>query len=253
MKEFVLPKTGGVATVDVMNEGDLPEVLALHELTRAALPSDKKTFILPHDVAYFQDFLRHKNGGMIGIRTENRLIAQMVLMGPLSLRDAIASRALTRNDVPFHHASLNDQVVLIKSLASLPSCRGNDLAKNLVLAALDHPLTHMVAHVFTQISVGNKRSWDSFARLNFGIVSAAYDPGDNMPRFIFQRPTFGFDLEPHIMADDVDPAQDFQAIVSLTQREGLIGLYEEGSTDKLAFLRNREETVLMPTTVARIG
>jgi len=252
MKEFVLPKTGGVATIDILNENDLPDVLALHELTRAALPSDKKRFILPHDVAYFQDLLAQKGGQMIGIRAENRLIAQIVLMGPLSLRDVIASHALTRNDVPFHHASLNDEIILLKSLASLPSCRGNDLAKNLVLFALDLPLTQMVAHLFTQISAGNKRSWDAFAGLKFGIVAAAYDPEDGMPRFVFQRPTFGFDLEPQIMADDVDPLEDFHAIVSLTQREGLVGLYEEGSTEKLAFLRNREESVLMPT-VARIG
>jgi hypothetical protein len=105
----------------------------------------------------------------------------------------------------------------------------------------------VVDHVFAQISAGNKRSWDVFARQKFGIVAAAYDPDDGLPRFIFQKPAFGFDFAPAVSADEVDPVVDFPAIVHLTQREAMVGLYEEHSTDKLAFLRSRDVLNLVPT------
>jgi hypothetical protein len=252
MKEFTLPKTGGIAKVDVLDDSDLCEVLALHEATRAALPADRKRYILPQGTAYFQNLLSRLTGLLVGIRAENKLVAQMGVMGPLTLREAIALHVITRNDVPFHHASLTDSVVVFKSMACHPEWRGNDLAKNLLSYASELPLAQICDHVFAQISVGNKRSWDGFARQNFGIVAAAYDPEDGLPRFIFQKPAFGFDFVPQPMADDVDPSADFSAIVSLTQREGLVGVCDNGSTEKLVFLRNREEINLMPV-LARVG
>lgn len=252
MKEFILPKTGKVGVIDILNDSELEDVLELHAATRAALPADKKRFILPQGMAYFQNMLTRMTGVMVGIRTEGKLVAQMVLMGPLTLSEAIGMRVITHNDVPFHHASLSDNVVVYKSLASLPDWRGNDLAMSLVGYANDLPFTQVTDHVFAQVSVGNKRSWDSFMRQGFGVVAAAYDPDDGMPRFVFQKPAFGFDFAPQKSADDVDPAEDFPAIVALTQREGLVGVYENDTGKKFAFLRNREEINLMPT-MARVS
>ncbi|MDD3371228.1 MAG: hypothetical protein PHE27_05315 [Alphaproteobacteria bacterium] len=253
MKEYILPKTGGVGRIDVLGGNALPDVMALHEATRAALPDDKKRFILPQGSDYFANLLNRVTGLMIGIRAEGQLIAQLALMGPMPLREAIAKQIITHNEVPFHHASLSDSVMVFKSMASNPVWRGNDLSNQLVSFAVDLPMVRITDHMFTQISVGNKRSWDTFLRKHgFGIVSAAYDPDDGLPRFIFQRPSFGFDFEPQIMADDVDPMDDFSAIVSLTQREGLIGRYQEGSTEKMAFQRNREDFIVLPT-LARVS
>jgi GNAT superfamily N-acetyltransferase len=247
MKEYTLPRTGGMARIGILDGDDLSAVLALQEATRAALPADKKMFILPQGTAYFQNFLTRQTGMMIGIRTEGILIGQMALMGPMDLREAIALRCITPNDVAFHHAALTDSVVIFKSLAAHPDWRGNDIAKALVEFALELPLTRVTDHVFARISVGNKRSWDVFARHGLGIVVAEYDQKDSQPRFIFQKPSFGFDFAPAIIADEVDPKEDFQAIVNLTQREGLVGVYEEGSHEKLAFIRSREALNLLPT------
>lgn len=253
MKEFTLPKTGGIAQIDILNENDMAEVLALHERTRAALPTDKKNFILPQDRSYFEGLLSGTKGAMVGIRANDLLVAQLALVGPLPLREAISTQLITHNDVMFHHAALNDSVVVFKSMASHPDWRGNDLAKNITLFAGDIPLTRACDHIFMQISVGNRRSWEVFARQNYGIVAAAYDPADGLPRFIFQKPAFGFDFEPQVMADDVDPAADFPAIISLTQREGLVGMYDGDSSDKLVFLRNREQELSLMPTVARVS
>ena len=252
MKEFTLPKAGVVARIQILDETDLPDVLALQEATREALPADKKMFILPQGTAYFQNLLARQTGLMIGIRTGGKLIGQMALMGPIDLREAIALRAITGNDVPFHHAALDDSVVIFKSMAAHPEWRGNDLSGSLISYALDLPITQVAAHVFAQVSVGNKRSWDPFLRFRFGIVAAALDPKDGKPRFVFQRPAFGFDFAPAVIADEADPTEDFAAIVNLTQREALVGVYDDGSTEKLAFMRNRETLNLMPT-LARVG
>jgi hypothetical protein len=252
MKQYTLPKTGGVARISILEDTDLPDVLALQEATRDALPADKKMFILPQSTTYFQNLLTRQNGLMIGIRSEGKLIAQMALMGPMELREAIALRAITSNDIVFHHAALTDSVVIFKSMTSHPEWRGNDLANSLMVFALDLPFTQVAAHVFAQISVGNKRSWDVFARHGFGIVAAAYDPKDNQPRFVFQKPAFGFDFSDAVIVDEVNPQDDFPAIVNLTQREALIAVPEEGSTDRLAFLRSREVLNLVPT-VAKVG
>jgi len=247
MKELVLPKNGGVAQINILGPDDLFDVLTLQEVTRGALPADKKMFILPQGTAYFQNLLMRQTGLMIGIRTEGKLIAQMVLMGPMDLREAIGLRLITNNDVPFHHAALTDSVVIFKSMASHPDWRGNDLAQNMIAFALSLPFTSVADHVFAQISVGNKRSWDAFVRQGFGIVAAAYDPNDKQPRFIFQKPAFGFDFAPAIIADDADPVADFAAIINLTQRERLVGVYDGDSHDRLAFMRSRESLNLMPT------
>jgi hypothetical protein len=247
MKEFNLPKHGGTAQISILDGSDLSDVLALQEMTRQALPADKKMFILPQGTAYFQNLLMRQTGIMIGIRAEGQLIAQMALMGPMELREAIALHIITNNDVPFPHASLTDSVIVFKSMARNPEWRGNDLAKNMLTFALDQPFTRIVDHVFAQISAGNKRSWDSFVRHGFGIVAAAYDPKDGQPRFIFQKPAFGFDFAPAIIADDVDAKVDFPAIINLTQREALIGTYDGDASDKLVFMRSNEVLNLMPT------
>jgi GNAT superfamily N-acetyltransferase len=168
----------------------------------------------------------------------------------MELREAIALRLITNNDITFHHASLTDSVIIFKSMAVHPEYRGNDLGRNLLGFALDQPLTKIADHVFAQVSVGNKRSWDVFAKLGFGIVAAGYDPKDGKPRFVFQKPSFGFDLSP-IIADDVDPVADFPAIVNLTQRDALVGFYEEGSSTRLGFQRDRDIVNVLPT-LARV-
>ncbi len=252
MKDFLLPINGTPARLLVLGEADLTDVLSLQNAARDALPSDKKHFILQRDIAYFQHLLAHATGQMAGIRANGKLVAHIALMGPLTLREALAMHAITYNDVAFHHAALTDSVVVFKSLASHPDWRGNSLAHHLVSFALELPFTQICRHAFAQISVGNKRSWDVFAHQGFGIVAAAYDPSDKHPRFIFQKPSFGFDLAEEICADEVDPIADFPAIISLTQREALVGLYEDGSTEKLRFMRNREALNLMPV-IARVS
>ena len=252
MKTHTLPKAGSSARVGLLGEADLVDVLTLQEATRAALPEDKKTFMLMQSTSYFQNLLTQQTGLMIGVRAEDgTLIAQMALMGPMELREAIALHVITSNDVPFHHAALTDSVVVCKSMAAHPDWRGNDLANTLVTFALSLPFAQAAAHIFAQISVGNKRSWGVFVKQGFGIVAAAYDPKDGQPRFIIQKPAFGFDFSKEIIADDVIPCDDFPAIVNLTQREALVGVCDENASGKLAFMRSREVLNLMPT-VARV-
>ncbi|MDE2029205.1 MAG: GNAT family N-acetyltransferase [Alphaproteobacteria bacterium] len=251
MSEYILPKTGHKAHVGVLNDADLVDVLALQETVRAALPAEMKMFVLPQPIAYFQNLLAGHDGIMVGIRTDGQLIAQMAIMGPVDLREALALRLFTKNDIAFHHAALTDSVVAFKSMAVHPSWRGNELSQHLVTCALEQPTVRMAAHVFAQISAANKRSWNVFARQGFGIVAGAYDPADNQPRFIFQKPAFGFDFAPAIIADEVDPLEDFPAIVNLTQREALVGVYEQAGDTALTFKRNREASNLLPT-VAQI-
>jgi ribosomal protein S18 acetylase RimI-like enzyme len=246
MKEYALPRLGTTARINLLDGGDLNEVIALQDATRAALPEGMKQFVLPQSQAYFQNLLMRQTGLMVGIRANGVLIAHMALMGPMELREAIALRLITNNDIAFHHASLTDSVILFKSMAVHPDYRGNDLGRSLLSFALDQPFTKIADHVFAQVSAGNKRSWDAFAKLGFAIVAAGYDPKDGKPRFVFQKPAFGFDLSP-VIADEVDPVADFPAIVNLTGRDALVGFYEEGSSGKLAFQRDRDVVHVLPT------
>ena len=140
MKEYTLPKNGSLARMSILDGTDLPEVLALQEATRDALPADKKMYILPQGTSYFQNLLTRQTGLMVGIHAEGKLIAQMVLMGPMNLSEAIARHVITGNDVVFHHAALTDSVIIFKSMASHPDWRGNDLANALMSFALELPL-----------------------------------------------------------------------------------------------------------------
>ncbi|MDR3423565.1 MAG: hypothetical protein P4M13_00590 [Alphaproteobacteria bacterium] len=253
METVILPKNGGTARIDSLGEEALSDVLALQDAAYAALPADKKRFILRQGAGYFLDLMMRRTGVMIGARTnKGQLVAQMALHGPVTLREAIALRLITKNDVPFHHAALTDNIVVIQSMTAHPDWRGNNLPQNMLAYGMSLPFVQMADHVFAQIAADNRRSWDVFARNNFGIVAAAYDPDDNLPRFIFQKPAFGFDFAPEVIADDVDPIEDFPAIVTLTQREALVGMYDENPTGKLSFLRSNEVLNLMPI-MAKVG
>ena len=247
MTEYTLPTTGGTAQFDILDAPVLSDILALQEAARAALPAEARALFQPLGTAFFQNLLTRQTGLMIGIRKDNKLIAQMGLVGPMELREAVALHIITDNDIVFSHAALTDSVIIFKGLSTHPSWRSDDLEKSLVSYALGLPFCQVIGHVFAQAPVGDKSHWNAFATQGFGIVAAAYDAKDSRSRFIFQKPAFGFDFSPAIIADDVDPVLDFPAIINLTQREALVGIYEEGSTTRLAFFRNREVLNIMPT------
>jgi ribosomal protein S18 acetylase RimI-like enzyme len=244
LNQFQLSKTRESATIEVLNSSHLGDALALHEATRAALPLEQKMFVLPQKPDYFEKFLAQRNGLMLGVRANGKLVAQLVVMGPLSLEEVIGKRAVTRNDIAFHHVGALDSIVAIKSMAVHPDFRGNELSQHILLAALELPLAQNADHIFAQISVDNARSWELFLKNGFGIVGAAVDPGDQKPRFILQKPADGFTFDMAPSADEVDPVEDFPAIMRLTQREALIGRIDEATSNgqslRLAFSASTE-------------
>lgn len=239
MNAVSLTKTGGTAMPEVLGPQNLSEVLALQDEVRAALPEGQKMFVLPQAPDYFEKFLARKNGLMVGMRSEGKLVAQIALMGPLTLEEAIDKNAITRNEVAFHHASLSESVVVAKSMAVHPSRNGNGLSQHLLQAALGQPLARVADHVFAQVSVDNTRSWSLFLRNGFGIVAAALDPQDKNPRFILQKPALGFAVHAMPSIDDSDPVADFSSIIRLTRHEALIGRPDAAGA-KLAFYASSE-------------
>ena len=239
-REFNLPKSDEMATIVVLGIEHLAQVLALQDETRSALPEAQKMFVLPQSAEYFARLLERRNGLMVGVRVKGQLVAQMALMGPLTLEDAIMRNAITRNEVPFHHAESSDLVVIAKSMAVHPAWRGNELSQHMLEAAIDQPVARTADHVFAQISVDNVRSWEIFLRHDFGIVAAAIDPIDHKPRFILQKPALGMTLHETASIGNLDPSADFAAILRLTGREALIGkLDENGLNFRLAFHADR--------------
>lgn len=236
MREFTLPKNNDIATIEVLGIKHLAQVLGLQDETRAALPEGQKMFVLPQSVEYFARLLERINGYMIGVRVRGQLVAQMAMMGSVTLDDAIARNTITRNEVHFHHALLSDVVVVAKSMAVHPDWRGNELSQHMLEAALEQPAARMADHVFAQISVDNVRSWELFLKQGFGIVAGAVDVTDQKPRFVLQKPALDFALHERPGADNLDPTVDFTTIMQVTRREALIGqVDEDGPGMKLAF------------------
>jgi ribosomal protein S18 acetylase RimI-like enzyme len=236
IREFTLPRTGDTGHIEVLGVEHLAQVLALQDETRSALPAAQKMFVLPQSTEYFSRLLERRNGLMIGIRVKGQLVSQMAMMGPLTLEDAMAQGAVTRNEVPFHHAETFDLIVVAKSMAVHPDWRGNELSQHMLEAALDQPFARTADHVFAQISVDNVHSWELFLRHGFGIVAAAIDSSDSKPRFVLQKPALGFALRPAASLDNIDSSADFAAIMRLTGREALIGqLDDSGNSPQLAF------------------
>lgn len=239
-REFNLVKTDEPANVAVLGIEHLAQVLALQDETRAALPEAQKMFVLPQSTEYFARLLERRNGLMVGVRVKGQLVAQMALMGPTTLEDAVNRNAITRNEVAFHHAEPSDLVVIAKSMAVHPDWRGNELSQHMLTAALDQPLARTADHVFAQISVDNVRSWELFLRHGFGIVAAGVCPSDQKPRFILQKPALGLSLHEIPSIKNLDPSSDFAAIMRLTGREALVGkLDENGLSFRLAFHADR--------------
>ncbi len=236
VREFQLPKSGETASIEVLGFEHLAQVLALQDETRSGLPEAQKMFVLPQSAEYFAKLLERKNGLMVGVRVKGQLIAQMAVMGPMTLDDAVTRNAITRNEIPFHHAEGSEMVVIAKSMAVHPLWRGNELSQHMLEAALDQPMARTSDHVFAQISVDNIRSWELFLRHGFGIVAAAIDPMDKKPRFVLQKPALGLALHDIASIDNLDPSSDFAAIMRLTGHESLIGqLDEDGLSFRLAF------------------
>ncbi len=235
MREFILPKISETAGVGVLDLEHLPQVLELQDETRAALPEAQKMFVLPQTPDYFEKLLARRNGAMVGVRVKGKLVAQMAMMGVLSMDEAVERNTITRNDVPFHHAEPTDLVVVAKSMAVHPGWRGHELSQQMLATALNLPFVRAADHVFAQISADNVRSWDLFLRSGFGIVAAALDPSDHRPRFVVQKPALGFALHERVSVDGLDPVADFAAIMRLAGREALIGRPDDGLARKLAF------------------
>ena len=125
MNQITLSKTGGTAMPSVLEIRHLDEVLKLQDETRAALPEEHKMFVLPQPASYFEKLLVRESGLMIGLRSSGRLVAQIALMGPLTLDEAIDCNAITRSDVTFHHAAPSETVAIAKSMAVHPDLHGN--------------------------------------------------------------------------------------------------------------------------------
>jgi hypothetical protein len=136
IKEFKLPRSGATGIIQVLAADDLNDVLALQELTRSSLPDDQKMFVLPQPTSYFYNLLDENNGVMVGIRTGGQLIAQMAVMGAMTVEEMIDRQKLTRNDIALHHAAPSDFAVIAKSMAVHPDFRGNELSQNMLEMAL---------------------------------------------------------------------------------------------------------------------
>jgi ribosomal protein S18 acetylase RimI-like enzyme len=251
MNEVTLIKTGGTAMPEILESRHLAEVLELQDETRAALPEGQKMFVLPQPRAYFEKLLSREAGIMVGLRSAGRLVAQIALMGPLTLEEASDRNVITRSDVTFHHANPSESVIVAKSMAVHPDLRGNELAQHLLQAALAQPVARIADHVFAQISVENTRSWELFLRNGFGIVAAALDPQDGKARFVLQKPALGFGAHKTASVGGIDPVGDFASIMRLTQQEALIGL--TGGTAGLAFYAGTEMAASWYDTVALGG
>jgi len=239
-KEFKLPRGGQLATIEILSAKDIDLVIALQDATRAALPEGHKMFVLPQPVSYFHNLLEQHNGAMIGIRSGGKLIAQMAVMGAMTVEDMIDQQKLTRNEIALHHAHPTDFAVIAKSMAVHPDYRGNELSQHLLETALSLPLARRADHMFAQISTDNLHSWDIFLRQGFGIVAAAIDPNDNKPRFVVQKPTLGFAMHHMQTTGGIDAVNDFPAIMRMTQREALIGQFDATGAAKLAFFASAE-------------
>jgi len=251
-RKFELSSTKDTARIEILEPDHLPFVLKLQDDTRAALPEGQKMFVLPQSAAYFENLLARRDGAMVGVWVGDRLIAQMALMGPMTVEDMVDQQRLTRNDIFLHHADQTETAVIAKSMAVHPNWRGNELSQHMLEYGLALPFVRAAAHVFAQISVNNIRSWVLFLQEGFGIIGAGLDPSDRKPRFVMQRPALGFALHPVAGIDGLDAASDFAAIMRLTQREALIGKLDQGEAFKLAFHAS-EESAAAWTDVAVSG
>ena len=240
MHEIVLKKANVTAQVDILSMKDLPSVVSLHNNTIASLPEDKKRFVLPQTEDYFSNLLSELTGVMVGLKVKGELIAQIALVGELSIDETVERKLLTKNNVSFHHVNSEDSIVIVKSLVSNPDWRGNDLCSHIIKESFKTPLVLSSDHLLTQISADNECSVKKFLGYGFGIVAAGYDPIDTLPRLIFQKPVAGFNFVPNVVADDVDPVADFSAIMKLTERQALVGVLEDNLHDSLSFLEVAE-------------
>ncbi len=252
MKEFTLSKTGGTAKIDILRDSDMDQVWALHGAVRASLPESQRDALLPQSETYYRNLLTHTTGLMVGVRVDSALAAMMALTEPMALREAIGLHMLGASGVFFHHASLDDMVSVFDAPLTNPVWSDGNLEKNLLSFAVWLPYAQSADHVFAQVPAGLTLGWGPLMRQKFGVVAAANDPENDVPQFILQKPSFGFDLEPCPMADEVDPVSDFSAIARLTQKQALIGVLESEGAARLSFMRNREEASLMPV-MARVG
>ncbi|MER2520572.1 MAG: GNAT family N-acetyltransferase [Bdellovibrionales bacterium] len=236
MQTLVLPKSGQTARIGVLGPEHLSQTQVLLAETRAALPEAEKMFVLPQPQSYFENLLARRNGVLLGVTVGDQVVAQMAVMGAMTLDEAIDRNAITRNDVYFHHAVPRDVVAVAKSMSVHPAWRGNALAQIMLKSALDLPMSRAADHMFAQASVDNMRSWSMFLRQGFGVVAAAVDPSDHKPRFVLQRPALGFGLREALSVEGVSPTASFAAIMRLTGREALIGtLAPEGISFDLSF------------------
>ncbi len=200
--------------------------------------------------SYVHDKLTRENGFMLGMFEGHRLVAVMALRGPVTLREAIAEKMITRQDIMFHHAGLGDSLLICENTFLAPDCIMTDAMLRLLQGLTMTPVGRVVDHIFAEVSTPDGAILSQYLDAGFGIVSASAPTREQPCRFVLQRAAIGFDLQREKSGDEVDPIADISAIVTLTKL-GLIGVTDNAAPGKLAFYGSRDDLSTI-TTVAKL-
>ena len=164
----------------VLGEQHLPAVMQLQSDVIADLGEEHKNYIVPKSEAQFQAFLSRKDGVMLGVVADGKLLAQGLLYWP---KNTGADSGLA--DFNAWPGALNTTAVLLGTLVH-PSARGNNLQLLVHQVRIQLAQQQGRTGILGETSAENVFSWPNALRAGAYIVSTGVDPDDGCKLFNYR-------------------------------------------------------------------
>lgn len=166
-----LEKSNTPYTVVLLNEDDIPDILALQQKVFDALPEEQKSFILPKSPEFFEQHFEKGDNAMLGIFVNGDLIAQSIILNPSQQYPSTGMVDMETVDSP-------ETLSIIEGVLVDADYRGNNLMQKMVDHWLDYVEGIGRTHVIAEIAVDNPYSWGVFLEKGMTLHSMGTDPDD---------------------------------------------------------------------------
>lgn len=166
-----LKKQSGEYALVLLQEKDIPQMMALQDVAFAALPPEQHCYLHHKSPEFLKKHLADGNI-VLGAVAGGQLVAQSVVVNP-SLKNPDTGMT----DMPL--GAQPRKMTVMQGVIVDPAYRGNNLMTAMVDEWLAHAKSQKRTHAVAEVTIENYHSWSVFMKEGLHIHSIGYDKTDN--------------------------------------------------------------------------
>ena len=172
LKTGRLKKTGGTYLMVLLNEKDIPQMLALQDVALDALTPQEQTFLHHKTPEDLKKHFKYANNMVLGIVHNGQLVAQSMIVNPTPSHPNSGMSDLKLDVRP-------EKISTIMGVIVDPAYRGNKLMTVMVDEWLASAKADGRTHALAEVTVENHHSWSVFMKEGLQIKGIGHDDSDN--------------------------------------------------------------------------